>query len=142
MARPESHSLQPITRRRFVGISGVAAATLILGACGGAGSSVSNQPKGTGDEIAVDYASMFASHQPADEPDGDPAKVVWPEFVLAAPPEVQELYAFHVTSGSVMRYIPCFCGCGGSSDHRNNRDCYVREVHADGSITFDSMAPT
>jgi hypothetical protein len=62
--------------------------------------------------------------------------------VLNAAPEVQELYAFHVTNGGLMRYMPCFCGCNGSSGHQNNRDCYVKKVHADGSITFDPMAPT
>jgi hypothetical protein len=131
-----------ITRRRFAGVAGVATATFVLGGCGGISDTVSNRSRDTEtDEVAMDYEAMFAQYEPADEPDGDPTKVVWPDFVIESPPEVQELYAFHVTSGGLMRYIPCFCGCSGSG-HRNNRDCYIREVHADGSVTFDSMAPT
>jgi hypothetical protein len=41
-----------------------------------------------------------------------------------------------------MRYMPCFCGCGQNAGHRNNRDCYVKAVNADGSVIVDSMAPT
>ena len=131
-----------ITRRRFVGIAGTATAALLLSGCGDDDSTSSGSDQVVGHRIEnPDYEPMFAQFEPADEPDGDPAKVVWPDFVLASPPEIQELYAFHVDSGGLMRYMPCFCGCSGSG-HRNNRDCYIREVHADGSITFDSMAPT
>jgi hypothetical protein len=88
------------------------------------------------------FEESFAHFEPAPEPDGDLAKVVWPDYVLQAPPEVQDLYEFQVTNGELTRYIPCFCGCGASSGHRNNRDCYVRRVNADGSVVFDPMAPT
>jgi Protein of unknown function with PCYCGC motif len=88
------------------------------------------------------FASRFAKYKPAPEPSGDLDKVVWPDYVLQAPPEVREVYEFQVTHGELMRYIPCFCGCGRNNGHRNNRDCYVRRVNADGSVVFDSMAPT
>ena len=67
--------------------------------------------------------------------------VVWPEWMAQLDPEIKDLYTFQILNGPLMRYMPCFCGCTGSR-HRDNRDCYIREVHADGSITFDSMAPT
>lgn len=132
---------RPITRRRFASIAGSATAALLLAGCAGSDTVSNRAGDDANGEVAMDYAPMFAGYEPADEPDGDPAMVVWPDFVLSSPPEIQELYAFHVTSGGLMRFIPCFCGCTGSG-HRNNRDCYVKEVHADGSITFDSMAPT
>jgi hypothetical protein len=89
----------------------------------------------------AEIEARFAAYKPAREPNGDLARVVWPEFVLAAAPEVKALYEFQVTHGDLMRYMPCFCGCGNSG-HRNNRDCYIRRVNADGSVEFDSMAPT
>ena len=70
------------------------------------------------------------------------SKVVWPDFVLRAGPDVKRLYEFQVTHGELMRYMPCFCGCGQGAGHRSNRDCYVRDVNSDGSVVFDSMAPT
>jgi hypothetical protein len=87
------------------------------------------------------YEDRFAAFEPAPEPNGDLAKVVWPEFVLQAPPIVKTLYEFQITHGDLMRYMPCFCGCGADG-HRSNRDCYVRRVRAGGSVQLDSMAPT
>jgi hypothetical protein len=87
-------------------------------------------------------AARFAQYQAAPEPNGDLSKIVWPAYVTKAGPEVKRLYEFQVTHGELMRYMPCFCGCGDFAGHRSNRDCYVREVKEDGSVVFDSMAPT
>lgn len=137
-------TLPHLTRRRFIGACATLTSAGFLVACGDSEESgTSGADQVVGHQIpADDYEALFAQYQPAEEPEGDPDMVEWPDFVLSAPPEVQELYAFHVTNGWVMRYIPCFCGCNGSSGHQNNRDCYVQAVHADGSITFDPMAPT
>lgn len=102
---------------------------------------------GGGDEAAptpsaYPYEERFAGYEAAPEPNGDLAKVVWPAYVLRALPEVKELYESQVTHGELMRYMPCFCGCGQTDGHRSNRDCYIRRVRADGSVVFDPMAPT
>jgi Protein of unknown function with PCYCGC motif len=88
------------------------------------------------------FEERFAQYEPAPEPNGDLTQVVWPDYVLDAPPEVKELYEFQVTHGDLMRWMPCFCGCGQTAGHRSNRDCYIRRVNADGSVVFDPMAPT
>jgi hypothetical protein len=88
------------------------------------------------------FEERFAQYEPAPEPNGSLDKVVWPDYVLNAPPEVKELYEFQVTHGDLMRWMPCFCGCGQTAGHRSNRDCYIRRVNADGSVVFDPMAPT
>lgn len=89
-----------------------------------------------------DFAARFAQYQAATERNGDLAKVVWPKYVTDAGAEVRQLYEFQITHGELMRYMPCFCGCGQTAGHRSNRDCYVRDVKEDGSVVFDSMAPT
>ena len=35
-----------------------------------------------------DFSARFARFKPAREPDGDPRKVAWPDYVLNAGPEV------------------------------------------------------
>ena len=109
---------------------------IVAAACGGGG----ERAVTTAGEFP--YEARFAQYEPAPEPNGDLDKVVWPDYVLDAPPEVKQLYEFQVTHGQLMRYIPCFCGCGRNNGHRSNRDCYVRRVNPDGSVVFDSMAPT
>jgi hypothetical protein len=91
---------------------------------------------------ATDFSARFATYEVAREPNGDLSKVAWPDYVLGAGPEVKRLYEFQVTHGELMRYMPCYCGCGQNAGHRNNRDCYIRRVNADGSVVFDAMAPT
>lgn len=95
-----------------------------------------------GAEATADFSARFAGYKAAPEPNGDLSKVVWPDYVLDAGAEVKRLYEFQVTHGELMRYMPCFCGCGQNAGHMSNRDCYVREVNPDGSVVFDSMAPT
>jgi hypothetical protein len=106
-------------------------------ACGGGNSSASS--KGAS---KADPAARFAKYRVASEPNGDLGKVVWPPFVSDAPAEVKALYEFQVTHGDLMRWMPCFCGCGQTAGHKSNRDCYIKSVRPDGSVIFDSMAPT
>lgn len=127
-----------LTRRRALLLLAAGAGALALAACGqsGASSPPPGAPAG-----GADFSARFARFQPADEPNGDLARVVWPDFVTQAGPEVQALYAFQVVNGELMKYMPCFCGCDGNG-HRNNRDCYIQAVSPDGSVVFDPMAPT
>lgn len=127
-----------LTRRRFLLLGVASAAAVSVGACS---SRHSSRPAGSGG-VAADYSPRFARFDAAVEPNGDLSKVVWPDFVTSAGPDVKRLYEFQVTNGELMRHMPCFCGCGQNAGHRNNRDCYVKAVNADGSVIFDSMAPT
>jgi hypothetical protein len=129
-----------LTRRRFIalGIAGAAVGTgALVSACG----SGASRSSGGGGSVK-DFSARFARFEPAVEPNGDLSKVVWPDFVTDAGPEVKRLYEFQITNGELMRYMPCFCGCGQDAGHRSNRDCYVQRVNADGTVVLDSMAPT
>lgn len=130
-----------LSRRRLLRASGTGAVGLVLTACGAA-PRAGNQPADQGVGQVTDFAERFAGYPVADEPNGDLAKVVWPDFVTTAGPEVKQLYEFQITHGELMRWMPCFCGCGVSTGHLSNRDCYVRAVNPDGSVVLDSMAPT
>ena len=68
-----------------------------------------------------------------------PAENQWPPELLKRPVDVQEMYRYAAANRETLRYIPCFCGCveGG---HRDNFDCYVREVFPDGRIRLDVMS--
>jgi len=60
-----------------------------------------------------------------------------PKDVAAAPPVVREAYQFALANPDVLKFIPCYCGCG--ADHGSIKDCFVREVRPDGSAVFDDM---
>ena len=120
-------------RRDFL----ISSFALVLGSAGASCGGGSSKAVSTGG-----LPARFAKYPVADEPNGDLAKVIWPSFVTDAAPEVKTLYEFQITHGELMRYMPCYCGCGKSAGHKSNRDCYVDKVNADGSVVLDSMAPT
>ena len=109
---------------------------------GGDSPGTAQSPNTTPSPTTTDLSARFAGYKPAREPNGDLSQVDWPDFVLAAGSEVKRLYAFQIENGELMRYMPCFCGCGQNAGHRNNRDCYVKRVNPDGSVVLDPMAPT
>lgn len=59
-----------------------------------------------------------------------------PEFVSLAPARVREAYAFAARNSELLAYIPCYCGCGGHSGHRDVRDCFIKKISADG-VTYE-----
>jgi Protein of unknown function with PCYCGC motif len=138
MAATAIYSLRPMFTRRQLIAGGMAVVAGGVAACSSGGSTRARGASGT-DE---DFSARFARFPVADELNGDLSKVVWPDFVTDAGPEVKRLYEFQITHGEVSKYMPCFCGCGQNAGHRNNRDCYVKQVNADGSVVLDSMAPT
>lgn len=59
-----------------------------------------------------------------------------PQFIAAAAPRVREAYEFAAGHGADLAFIPCYCGCGEHSGHRNVRDCFVKQQTLSG-ITYD-----
>ena len=138
--------MAPFRVRRLLG--GLTALLLVAGGGvwlatrGEESPSTAQSPTTTTSPATTDLSARFARYKPASEPNGDASKVEWPDFVSAAGPEVKRLYAFQIENGELMRYMPCFCGCGQDAGHRNNRDCYVKRVNSDGTVVLDPMAPT
>jgi hypothetical protein len=62
-----------------------------------------------------------------------------PAEVQSAPVTVQEAYQFNAANPDIMENIPCYCGCGNVG-HTSNYDCYVADVDAAGTLTFDNHA--
>jgi hypothetical protein len=64
-----------------------------------------------------------------------------PSFAAKASPKVQEAYRYAAANGETLKYFPCFCGCENIG-HRHNADCYIKERHRDGRITYTSHSAT
>ena len=62
-----------------------------------------------------------------------------PEYFRKAPPNVREAYRFAIANRGILQQIPCYCGCG-SDGHKNNADCYIKDVKPDGTVDFDRMS--
>ncbi len=64
-----------------------------------------------------------------------------PAFASAGGPKVEEVYRYALERGEALEHIPCFCGCA-KIGHRGNRDCYVKRVNRDGTVTWTSHGAT
>lgn len=66
-----------------------------------------------------------------------------PKEVQDAPVAVREAYQFALANPDVLNKIPCYCGCGeghaGEAPHKSVKDCFVREINADGAVVWDWM---
>jgi len=62
-----------------------------------------------------------------------------PDFLKDADVRVKQAYQFAAEHPQHVANYPCFCGCVFMG-HKNNLDCYVSDIAADGTITFDNHA--
>lgn len=65
-----------------------------------------------------------------------------PSFLLKAEPQVVKAYLAAADHTEILEKIPCYCGCSLSAGHKNNKNCFIKEVRADGSIVWDSHGVT
>jgi hypothetical protein len=68
-----------------------------------------------------------------------PASIL-PERVRNGPAETREAYRFAVVNRDVLRYVPCYCGCGESAGHTSNVSCYVKDKSSVDKPEFDFMS--
>lgn len=62
-----------------------------------------------------------------------------PDFVRERPEAVQEAYRFAIANPEILEIYPCYCGCNALG-HKNNLQCYIKEIHSDGTIEFETHA--
>jgi len=66
-------------------------------------------------------------------------ETILPEGLKDALDEIREAYRFAVANRDVLRYIPCYCGCG-EQGHTSNASCYVKDSSPLDKPEFDSMS--
>lgn len=65
-----------------------------------------------------------------------------PSFLNGLDPQIRQVYQIAAQNEALLSWIPCYCGCGESAGHRSNRDCFIKEVKANGEIVWDSHGTT
>lgn len=69
----------------------------------------------------------------------NPTRGIWPSQYQNAPQQVRNAYAWAATHENILKFIPCYCGCGAEG-HENNFDCFVSSRETGGWITMDLHA--
>lgn len=72
---------------------------------------------------------------------GGSGAVKLPDFVNGptVPKGTAEAYQFAVDNPNVLKYIPCYCGCGKLEGHDSNLDCFIKSGSGN-DIVFDKHA--
>jgi uncharacterized protein with PCYCGC motif len=68
-------------------------------------------------------------------------EAVWaarPEYV-SSNPATEEAYAYALTHPQIVRWMPCYCGCG-AMDHGSNLDCYFKRGTVGTAAVFEEHA--
>ena len=75
----------------------------------------------------------------ARRPYGLAPEAMLPADIRRAPPEVVEAYRFAIANRQILRYIPCYCGCGAEG-HTSNASCYLKDFSTPGNLVVDRMS--
>jgi Protein of unknown function with PCYCGC motif len=118
------------TRRALL----LAGTLLILPSISGCGSS-QGQPTWT----AGPQAAAQATAKPATTDTAREAAWAARPVFARSDARTEEAYAFALAHPNVLKWIPCYCGCGGMG-HTSNLDCYFRRTAGLSSLDFEEHA--
>lgn len=62
---------------------------------------------------------------------------VLPSFLDGQQQMIRNAYLIAGQSTDVLEWIPCYCGCGESAGHQNNKNCFIHEIKEDGTVVWD-----
>ncbi|GFN31749.1 PCYCGC domain-containing protein [Paenibacillus xylaniclasticus] len=111
--------------------------TILLTGCGTDSQSLSDRSAGHDHEAKEHEHGHIQYAVNGDLQETTESLDVLPSFLSGLPDEVSLAYQTAATLRSTLESIPCYCGCGGSAGHRSNLDCFIHEIHDDGSVVWD-----
>ncbi|MBO0589026.1 PCYCGC motif-containing (lipo)protein [Sporosarcina sp. E16_8] len=62
---------------------------------------------------------------------------ILPSFLDDKSEDMRLVYKMAGTATDIIKWMPCYCGCGESAGHGSNLNCFIDEVREDGSVVWD-----
>ncbi|NOV03607.1 PCYCGC domain-containing protein [Paenibacillus planticolens] len=62
---------------------------------------------------------------------------VLPAFLKSQNEQIRLVYEAAGKATEILKWMPCYCGCGESAGHTSNMNCFIKEVNTDGSVVWD-----
>lgn len=78
-----------------------------------------------------------AQHTYGDIQETTANKDILPSFLDGQDEKIVQTYKIVGNYADILEHMPCYCGCGETVGHRSNANCFIKERHTDGSITWD-----
>ncbi|MDA1779595.1 PCYCGC domain-containing protein [Bacillus cereus group sp. BY9-3LC] len=115
----------------------LAVLSLILAGCESTGTNEQKSSESKKEEH--DHASHT---QQADIQEKTKGVNTLPTFLDKLDPQMKDIYTVAGKNAELLDWIPCYCGCGESVGHKNNKNCFIREIKKNGEVVWDSHATT
>ncbi|WP_042165391.1 PCYCGC motif-containing (lipo)protein [Paenibacillus gorillae] len=105
---------------------------VLLSACGGNnGGSPNNEHAGHGNDGHGSHAVN------GDLQEETASAAVLPKFLDGQSEDMRIVYQAAGQAADLLEWIPCFCGCGESANHKSNLNCFIAELKDNGSVVWD-----
>lgn len=62
---------------------------------------------------------------------------VLPSFLDGQSENIRLTYQVAGQAVDILKWMPCYCGCGESVGHGSNLNCFIKEVKDNGAVVWD-----
>lgn len=62
---------------------------------------------------------------------------VLPTFLENQSEDMKLVYQAAAKAHDILKWMPCYCGCGDSAGHKDNFNCFVHEIKENGEVVWD-----
>lgn len=62
---------------------------------------------------------------------------ILPTFLDTQSEDMKLVYQAAAKANDVLKWMPCYCGCGDSAGHKSNFNCFVHEIKENGEVVWD-----
>ncbi|WP_391204988.1 PCYCGC motif-containing (lipo)protein [Psychrobacillus sp. L4] len=100
---------------------------LVLSACG------QKESK----ENHADHENHIAHLDSGDLQETTASTEILPTFLDKQSEDMKLVYQAAAKANDVLKWMPCYCGCGDSAGHVSNFNCFVHEIKENGEVVWD-----
>ncbi|MGG0655234.1 PCYCGC motif-containing (lipo)protein [Rummeliibacillus pycnus] len=122
-------------------LSVLLAGTMILAACGNNAEESSKKNHTEHDQTQTKEQSNHGSHQHTlangDLQEETASANKLPSFLDNQSEDLKLVYTAAGQATEVLKWMPCYCGCAESANHKSNLNCFIKKVKDDGSVVWD-----
>jgi hypothetical protein len=122
-------------------LSMLLASTMLIAACGNDTDESSEKKHVEHKQTETTQQTNHAHHQHTlangDLQEETASVDVLPSFLDQQSEDLKLVYKAAGQATEILKWMPCYCGCAESADHKSNLNCFIKEVKKDGTVVWD-----
>lgn len=125
-------------------LSVLLAGTMLLAACGNNSGESSkedhndhHQTKTTETTEHTNHANHQHKLANGDLQEETKSAEILPSFLENQTDDLKLVYKAAGQATEILKWMPCYCGCADSANHKSNLNCFIKEVKDNGTVVWD-----